>query len=276
MTPALVARVAHARALGMARRGRVPRTQPPTLVESDYAHRLVSIVDRMRGASRHLTATLSTVLRQDEDPGSGARHMVERFRTEVAHGTDLDAIQELATDFGRRVSQHQAGQIQRQAKAAIGVEIHTADAAVPDMIRGFAHENVTLIKKLQGSALDEIEVLVVRAATGGVRAEVLAEQIGARFDVGERHARLIAHTQITRLTSQVTEARHVELGIKSYLWLHTGVAEKPRPHHVARHGKPFRYDSPPWDGHPGIAIACHCLQQPLFDDIYAELDALGV
>lgn len=272
MTPALLARVAHARSLGMAHRSRVPRTQPPTLVESDYAHRLVGLVDRMRGASRHLISATSSVLRQDEDPGSRARHMVERFRTEVDHGTDFGAVQGLATDFGRRVSQHQAGQIQRQAKAAIGVEIHTVDAGVPDLIRGFAHENVALIKKLHGSALDEVEVLVSRAVTDGVRAETLAEQIGARFDISERHARLIARDQIGKLSSRITESRHTELGIKSYTW--TSMHDGPR--HRVLNGEVIRYDRPPPDGHAGYPIACRCLQQPVFDDIYAELDALGV
>jgi len=146
---------------------------------------------------------------------------------------------------------------------------------VPGLIEGFVHENVSLIKRLQGSALDQLETILTRAAASGTRAEAIQQEIEDRFGVTERHARLLARDQIGKLNSRVTEARHTELGITSYQWIHV-VNRNPRVEHVARHGKPFRYDTPPADGHPGWAICCHCLQQPIFDDIYAELDALGV
>lgn len=277
----IVGHVAAARRHGFAAaRRRVPRTQPPMLIESDYSARLVGIIDRIRAAGHHLVGALPTVLRSDairldEDPGSRARHLVDRARREVEHATDPDALLRLATDFGGRVSEHQRGQIGRQAKAALGVNIHTLDRTVPDLIQGFAHENVSLIKSLQGRSLDAIETMVTRAVADGTRAADLGQQIAERYDIAERHARLIARDQIGKLNSRIAEARNTEIGVTSYKWLHVGNAN-PRPHHVARSGRTFHYDSPPSDGHPGIAICCHCLQQPVFDDIYAELDALGV
>jgi SPP1 gp7 family putative phage head morphogenesis protein len=200
---------------------------------------------------------------------------MRQVRAEVDHAIDPTALEHVAGDFGRRVSAHQLGEIQRQSKAALGVDVVFHDPKVQPLISGFIHENVSLIRKLQGSTLDELEVILARAVSDGTRAEAIAEQIGARFGVSERHARLISLDQVGKLNSKITEARHTELGIKSYDWVSLLVGKR-RPEHVARHGKPFRYDRPPADGHPGMAICCRCLQQPVFDDIYAELDALGV
>lgn len=280
MTPSLVARLVAARRIGTLRRRRVvPITRPPTLIESDYAHRLVGVVDRLRHAARWITddrAIRTDALRLDEHPGARARRNAERMRAEAQATLNDTHLEGIAADFGRRVSEHQRGELARQTEAALGTDVVTVDATIPDLIEGFVHENVSLIKRLQGGTLDQLETILTRSAASGTRAEAIQQEIEDRFGVAERHARLIAHDQVQKLTSRVTQARHEELGIQSYIWLETFAAKKPRPEHVARHGKPFRYDTPPADGHPGIAIMCHCLQQPNFDDIYAELDALGV
>ncbi len=269
------ARVAHVRRFGtLGRRRRVPLTRPPTLIESDYAGRLVAILDRIRQATRHVADGLQ--LRHDDHPGAKARRNVAKAREQMDAELNPTALEGIAESFGKRVAQHQRGELARQAEAALGTDVVVTDAGVPDMIAGFVHENVSRVRRLQGAALDDLETILTSAAATGARAEAIQQEIEARLGMAERHARLLAHDQIQSLNSRVTEARHRELGIQSYIWLETFAAKKPRPEHVARHGKTFRYDEPPADGHPGRAICCHCLQQPNFDDIYAELDALGV
>lgn len=269
--------MAFARQHGLASKRRaVPNARPPTLIESDYAARLVAIVDRVRVASRHIVADLPTLLRVDggirldDDPGRRARRTMERVRSEADGSTNDTQIEGIAHEFGRRVSEHQRGEFVRQGRAALGIDIVTLDPKVGAVINGFAHENVTLIKSLQGRTLDEIETIVVRAVTSGTRAADVQEEIVGRFGIAERHARLIARDQIGKLHSQIARARHEELGIGSYDWQHIG-NKNPRPHHVARHGHRFRYDEPPYDGNPGIAICCHCLAKPVFDGILAAL-----
>lgn len=256
----------------------MPNARPPTLIESDYAARLVAIVDRVRTAARHVIDDLPTLLRVDsevrldDDPGRRARRRMERARAEADGSTNDTQLEGVAHGFGRRVSEHQRSDLVRQGRAALGIDVVTLDPLVGRVINGFAHENVTLIKSLQGRVLDDIEKIVVRAVTSGTRAEDVQAEIVDRFGIAERHARLIARDQIGKLHSQIARARHEELGIGSYDWQHIG-NKNPRPHHVARHGHRFRYDDPPSDGHPGIAICCHCLAKPVFDDILAALAA---
>jgi len=276
-------RVAQARALGLtARRRRVPKPRPPTLIESDYAGRLVELVGRMREAAHHIERGLSWLARRDArparydvHPGAEARRSLERVRAEVEGAFDPHAFDRLAEQFGKRVSDHQRSELLRQGQAALGVDVVLLDPTVGEQIAGFVHENAALIRKLQGNALDEVGAIVTRAMASGTRAEVIAQEISARFDIAERHARLIARDQIGKLNSRIAEARHGELGIRAYIW--TSMRDPlVRPRHRYLHGHRIRYDQPPPEGHAGMPIACRCLQQPAFDDIYAELDALGV
>lgn len=265
----LALHLAHARRLGIAApRRAIPRSRPPTLIEADYAHRLVGLVDQLR-----TVVTRSTQhLRFDDTRSRQARTAIERARQEVEHGVGSTQLDGLAYDFGRRVSVHQRLEFQRQAKAAVGLDVTPLDPQVASLVDGFVHENVALVRKLQGGALDDLETLLTRAAADGLTGDAVAEQIAARFGVAERHARLIARDQITKLESRLTQARCEEIGIASYNWVSLIYGPNRRAHHVARHGKRFRYDSPPADGHPGMAICCQCRQEPEWNELRAMVD----
>jgi SPP1 gp7 family putative phage head morphogenesis protein len=47
--------------------------------------------------------------------------------------------------------------------------------------------------------------------------------------------------------------------------------DRVRPLHADRQGLIFRWDKPPSDGHPGMAIRCRCVADPVID-----LDDYGV
>lgn len=254
-------------------RRRPPPSRPPTLIESDYAARLVAIVGRIRAATNHALTTWTWMhradaARVDDHPGAEARHKAEQIRSAVEGGLDVDALEHTVGEFGRRVSEHQRGDFARQAKVALGVEPHIPDRGVPDAIAGFIHENVSLIRRMQGETLGQIETLLTRAVASGTRAHAVADEIAARFDVSERHARLIARDQIGKVNSQITTARHQALGITGYFWQHIANPH-PRVEHIARNGKRFAYADPPADGNPGMAICCHCLALPDFSDLTA-------
>jgi SPP1 gp7 family putative phage head morphogenesis protein len=271
-----LAHIRLARHTGLAtRRHRVPFARHPTLVESDYAARLVAILDRTHAAARQLVSELPHLLRADSaelrlDDGRRARRVMDRVRAEAGAASNSTALEGVAQDFGRRLSAHQKGQLVRQGKAALGIELVTFDPAIAHLVDGFVHENVSLITSLQNRQLDEIEKLITRAIASGTRAEQVTVEIQARFGIGERHARLIARDQVARLNSRITEARHTELGIASFLW-RSMRDPKVRPEHVALHGKRFRYDAPPAEGLPGRTRrpGCRCVPEPLFDDLLA-------
>lgn len=270
-----VSRIRLARHLGIApRRGRVPRARPPTLIEADYAHRLVGVLQTIRRATDRAFGNLwflrqdSAEWRADDHPGARARIAAAQARAEAESVLHPKQLEHMAADIGRRVSAHQKGELLRQGKAALGIDLHLFDPQIAPLIQGFVHENVSLITKLEGATLDDLEVIVTRAVANGTRAEDVQALIADRYGISERHARLIARDQIGKLSSQIARARHEELGIGGYFWRHSG-NKNPRPHHVARNGKPFLYSKPPSDGNPGMAICCHCTAEPDFSSVLA-------
>lgn len=224
MTLALI-HLSHLRRLGLAApRRRVPRSRPPTLIEADYAHRLVGIVHQLRAVVTRSTQHL----RWDDTRSRAARTAMERARQEVEHGATA-SVDHLAYDYGRRVSTHQRLEFQRQAKAALGIDVTPLDPQIASLVDGFVHENVTLVRKLQGGALDDLESLIVRAASDGMTGDALAAEIERRFGIAERHARLIARDQISKLEAKLTRARSEEIGITSYRWISLLFGKNRRP-----------------------------------------------
>ena len=266
------------RQLGIAkRRHRVPRAQYPKLVESDYAKVLVEIATRSRAALEPLlvalpgmiaTAAADRGVRLDQDEARRTKELLDRGRRVAFAATDQTVLEGVAERAALQVSTHQREQLARQTKAALGVELMTLDQRVPAMIKHFVGENVALIKSLAGRPLDEIEKLVTRAFTEGTRHEDVAAEIARRYQIAERHARLIARDQVAKLLAQVARARHREIGLSSFRW-RTMRDPKVRPQHQAREGVVYRYDKP--HPVPGQEVLCRCQEEPVFDDILALL-----
>lgn len=214
-------------------------------------------------------------LRLDVGEGRRARMLLDRARDSIAGGGASQA-EHAAAAAAADVSEHQRKQLGKQSKAALGVDITPllADPKMAARIDAFVHENVSLIKSLGTNTLDELEKLITRGLADGMRAEQLGAEIAKRWGIAERHARLIARDQIGKLNGQITRARHKELGIARFRWL-TMRDPKVRPRHRPMEGKVFAYegaDVPPF--FPGQEICCRCQEEPVFDDILAELDAL--
>lgn len=275
----LLERAATARTLGLAaRRHRIPRQQPPRLIESDYAAALVALVRRLRTLAQPLFDELPALFRSD---AVDARHDIDTMRVgraldrvqeDLARALNTTQLEALAERMARGVADHQKRQVARQAKAALGVDIALLDPTVPATIRAAVAENVALIKGLSSDTATKIVQAVTRAAATGTRAEDLAKELQERFNMTERRARLIARDQIGKINSQVRVARNREFGLTRYVWT-SSRDKRVRKRCRELDGKAFEYDSPPAGGHPGMAICCRCLDEPVWDDLTGALPA---
>ena len=281
MTSPLVSAALELRRSGLDRPAlisRVPRSLPPTLIEADYAHRLVQVVEQIRAAVQPLLDALPTILRTDsaraDASGADARRAMAGVRAAVDASFDTAELERTAGQYAERVSGHQRANLQRQVKAALGVDgVITPDAKLRAMIDGFVHENVALITKLKGRVLDDIEGVVTRAVTSGATWESAAKEISARFGIEERHARLIARDQISKVHGQIARMRHQELGLKRYRWI-TKRDHRVRKSHRERESKIYTYEGPGQAPElPGQAIACRCVEEPIFADLVQEVKA---
>ena len=133
---------------------------------------------------------------------------------------------------------------------------------------------------------------VIQAVTANfegqqIEGQTLKERLCSLGPITDRHAKLIARDQTSKLNSSLTKIRHQEVGIESYIW-RTAEDERvvgtpgglyPKPSnramhgdHYARNGRTFYYDRPPADGSPGQAIQCRCVGLPV---VYVDKLNLG-
>jgi SPP1 gp7 family putative phage head morphogenesis protein len=135
--------------------------------------------------------------------------------------------------------------------------------------------NVALIRNVSEKVQADISRAVWDAVAQGTPRNELAKQLAPMLDGSVKRAKFIARDQTTKLSANLDQFRQQQAGIEQYKWQHSGKAH-PRPEHVARNGKIFRWDTPPWDGPPGTApnCGCHALAYiPLLDEVEKELEA---
>lgn len=130
------------------------------------------------------------------------------------------------------------------------------------LINKWAAVNVGYVQAAEADFLDEVQAAVVDGLVSGRATADIAQTIEKRGNVARSRARLIARDQLSTLNQQLTQERQTALGVEEYQWV-TALDERVRPDHQERHGKTFRWDSPPSDGHPGRPINCRCVARPV-------------
>lgn len=268
-----------ARAMGHARRrARVPRQLPPIAIERSYGAALARLVsaDRVRHAfaplMRELPGLLAAAHRHDAGEGDRARALVDAARRELETGIHTDAIARIAREFADHVSSFQRVQLNRQLRAALGVDVLLAHSPEPTTrLSNFVSENVSLIRGLPERVARQVEQIVTRGITTASLHPDLADDLEREFSFGERRSALIARDQVGKLYGQLNASRQRGLGITHFRWTTVG-DERVRDEHQDLDGEVFAYDDPPAEGLPGEPILCRCYASPIFDDLQEAVE----
>lgn len=253
--------------------GRVPRQQQPDAVRLEYFKALRPHLERMRAA---FAAVQPAILRLLADlraeqghldagghRGAAAQALVDRAAREASRTLDPSALRVVAAKFGRRATDFQRGQLDRQLRSAIGVSIDQIERPTVDRIPEFAARNVDLIKTVPERYFDRIRADVEEAFAGGTHPSTLADDLAEKYDIAEDDARRIARDQIGKLNAEVNQDRQEALGVTGYTW-RTVNDQRVRDNHSELDGEHFEWDDPPMgggtsddeEGHPGSGIQC--------------------
>lgn len=135
-------------------------------------------------------------------------------------------------------------------------------------------ENLDLISSLEAETLRKLRWKLSQLIAGGVPEDELTEELIAYLEqelgVEVNRAVLIGSDQVGKLNGRLMQFYQQSAGIKEYRW-QTMMDDRVRPAHRDRQGLIFRWDNPPPDGHPGEAIRCRCVADPVI-----PLDDFGV
>lgn len=262
---------AQRRAGRAAKRHKVPRQKRPVGVTHDYSRSLQGLATQVQLAYGPLLDKLPELIqgRQTEiREDAGILRRVREF-LELAGSRVVPLVRSIATiarRFATRTSEWQRMQMERQALAALGIDIQLADTAITALLDDFVQENIVIIQNLPGEIATRVEKTVIGGLARGEDWATLRPLILAQFAWGRARARFIAMDQVARLYGQVTKARSLELGIEAYIW-ETMRDEAVRPAHEERQSHVFRWDDPPSDGHPGEPWGCRCWPTPAWAEL---------
>ena len=138
----------------------------------------------------------------------------------------------------------------------------------------WVRENLDLISSIEAETLRklrwELSQRIVAAAGDESLKTVLADYIENQARIESNRAVLIASDQVGKLNGRLMRYEQQRAGITHYRW-ETMQDSRVRPAHRERQGEIFSWEEPPSDGHPGEAIRCRCVADPVFDT-----DTLGV
>lgn len=255
------------------------RRAQPTALERAYAAKLLAIVAKMRAPVDRALRRLAKLDEQKQDAKKDNGRNVKQVRRAMA-GVQLEfdtIVKEarpglIAQGVDSRVSAFVIKAVNKQIEAPFRGTVTLPTSEIAEH-KSFVNANVRLIGSIKQRLLKQVEGVVADAWVNGKTTDELADLVEERFGVTESRARLIARDQVGKLTADVTEQRHKELGITSYNWS-TSRDERVREAHAEREGQRFDYDDPPEGGHPGQDYQCRCEAIPVIADIdFPEADA---
>lgn len=274
-----IVRLLRATGLGVRRRGRLPRQQQPDTIRLDYYRAIQrAACEPARVAFERVAPEILRLLedwnrgrKRDVAEDDRAKVLLDRAAERVVTDMRPSQLHDIAKTFGKRTSDFQRTQLDRQVRQAMSVPLSAVERPIREKLDDFARENVALIKTIPERYFDSLRERVQDAFASGTHPETLAEEFRDRYDVSLSNARRMARDQIGKLNSEMNQERQRAMGVTSYIW-RTAKDERVRGEHRDREGKTYKWSDPPEDGHPGEPIQCRCFSEPNFDDILEAVD----
>lgn len=190
----------------------------------------------------------------------------------------LSRYAEALTPWATRTASNMLADVDAQdfkAWQALGVEIsqgiarEIVTAPVGQALRTLLNEQVTLIKSIPLDAAKRVHELTLKGLEDSTRASEIAKEIMRTSEVSKSKAMLIARTEVSRVGSNLTEARAKAIGSDGYIW-QTSRDGDVRPSHRAMQGIFVKWADPPtldnMRGHAGCFPNCRCWAQVVIPD----------
>lgn len=131
-------------------------------------------------------------------------------------------------------------------------------------------EQVALIKSLPLEAARRVQDLTVLALSDSTRAKEIAEAILKTGHVTKSRAMLIARTETSKASTNLTQVKAEHIGSTAYIW-RTAEDGDVRESHRNMEGQPVSWNDPPTldglKGHAGALPNCRCWCEPILPDV---------
>lgn len=188
--------------------------------------------------------------------GDETRGAIDRLKQQARRDAE-EAAEQATEELQREAARHTRRWV---ATINAGVGIDIAALLQADDVADILSVRAAAIAGLMESLSAEVQGKIAQVALAGIYGggtDAVAKEIADILNTGFRRAKLIARDQMAKLNSDLNEYRQREIGVTRYRWK-TILDGRERPHHHERNNDLFRWDSPPFGGHPGREINCRC------------------
>lgn len=257
----------------------------PMALEREYSKQIVGEVKEMFDIIESRIPAMVRLIKQhnlrgDADDDNDA---LDDFMEKLAAVLLLaDKSKRYVTAMYKKVKIHNEKEFRAVTKSVFGrplafKDVNTAvkqQRILEQLESMWIRENLDLISSIEAETLRklrwELSQRIVAAAGDESLKTALNEYIENQARIESNRAVLIASDQVGKLNGRLMRYEQQRAGITHYRW-ETMQDSRVRPTHRERQGEIFSWDEPPSDGHPGEAVRCRCVADPVFDT-----DTLGV
>ena len=162
----------------------------------------------------------------------------------------------------------------KQALPDLSIDTSFSNEQLQEVIKASTLEAANLIKIIPYKFLNEVQGQVMRSITTGKGMEDLVPFLTKKYNGNIRHARNTALDQTRKAYQSINTSRLKTLGVKKFIWIHSGGGKEPRVNHIRMSGNEYSFDNPPVigvmygeevRGLPGDLPNCRCICKPVIN-----------
>ncbi len=152
------------------------------------------------------------------------------------------------------------------------IDTSFSDARLEEVIKASTQEAANLIKSIPVNYINEVQGQVMRSITTGQGLKDLVPYLTKKYHGNVRKAKNVALDQTRKAYQSINTSRLKSLGVKKFIWVHSGGGKEPRIEHIKMSGKEYSFDNPPIigvmygnevRGLPGDLPNCRCICKPV-------------
>ncbi len=197
-----------------------------------------------------------------------ASTIINGIRIQYLKNNPVNDRRKTAKKTGDQVNKFNKKQTSKVFQSVLGVDVLIREPWLNAKMVDFTTTNVKLITSMSNKYFDQIEGMVLRGINEGTRHEEIRDNIIRQLGAAKNQAKLIARDQVSKFNGQLTKLRQTSVGIKKYRWITAGDTRVRARHRVNEDIGIFSWKTPPPDGHPGQAVQCRCVAEPIFTESF--------
>lgn len=162
----------------------------------------------------------------------------------------------------------------KDASENLKIDTSFSNSQLKEVIKASTQEAANLIKVIPQRFLNDVQGQVMRSITTGKGMEDLVPYLTKMYKGNVKRARNTALDQTRKAYQSINTTRLKSLGVKSFIWIHSGGGKVPRPKHVEMSGNEYKFNNPPIIGTmygsevyglPGDLPNCRCICKPVIN-----------